>query len=171
MDKSQKEKVVDDIGQIFDTSGIVVVARYTGLTVSEMQDLRLSAREVVAGVRVTKNRLAKLAIENKNCADISGLLTGMTLLVFSQDPVAAAKVAEAYAKKNNKFEILGGMMGVNMLDRAGVKAVSALPSRDELLSSIAGCIIAPAANLSACVTAPGANIASVLSTIEDKAAA
>ena len=95
----------------------------------------------------------------------------MTLLTYSQDPVAAAKVAEDYAEKNNKFEILGGVMGDSILNRAEVKALSAMPSRDELISSIAGCIIAPAATLSACVTAPGANFASLLSTIEDKAAA
>ena len=68
----------------------------------------------------------------------------MTVLTFSEDPVAAAKVAEDFAKENKKFEILGGAMGENALDRAGVEAVSKMPSREELIASIAGCIGAPA---------------------------
>ena len=74
----------------------------------------------VGSVRVAKNRLAKIALEGKPCESIADLLTGMTVLTYSEDPVAAAKVAEDYAKENKKFEILGGAMGENALDRAGV---------------------------------------------------
>jgi large subunit ribosomal protein L10 len=95
----------------------------------------------------------------------------MTVLTFSEDPVAAAKVAEDFAKGNDKFVILGGAMDGNVLDRAGVTAVSKLPSRDELIASIAGCIGAPASNIAGAIGAPASNIASILSTIEDKAAA
>ena len=80
-------------------------------------------------------------------------------------------LAEEYAKENKKFEILGGSMGENALDRAGVEAVSKMPSRDELIASIAGCIGAPASNIAGAIGAPASNIASILSTIEDKAAA
>ena len=84
--------------------------------------------------------------------------------------VAAAKVAQDYAKDNKKFEILGGAMGENALDAAGVEAVSKMPSREELIASIAGCIGAPASNIAGAIGAPASNIASILSTIEDKAA-
>ncbi|QPM90809.1 50S ribosomal protein L10 [Pseudooceanicola algae] len=171
MDRAQKEKVVDDLGQIFESSGVVVVAHYTGLTVAEMQTLRAKAREQGSSVRVAKNRLAKIALEDKPCASIADLLTGMTVLTFSEDPVAAAKVAEDFAKENKKFEILGGAMGENALDRAGVAAVSKMPSREELIASIVGCIGAPASNIAGAIGAPASNIASILSTIEDKAAA
>ena len=171
MDRAQKEKVVDDLGQIFESSGVVVVARYTGLTVVEMQDLRARASEAGGSVRVAKNRLAKIALEGKPCASIAELLTGMTVLTYSEDPVAAAKVAEDFAKVNSKFEILGGAMGENALDRAGVAAVAKMPSREELIASIVGCIVAPAANIAGAIGAPAANIASILSTIEDRAAA
>ena len=159
MDRAQKEKVVEELGQIFESSGVVVVAHYTGLTVAEMQSLRAKAREADASVRVAKNRLAKIALDGKPCESIADLLSGMTVLTFSEDPVAAAKVAEDFAKENSKFEILGGAMGENALDRAGVTDVSKMPSREELIASIVGCIGAPASN-----------IASILSTIEDKAA-
>ncbi|WP_040609298.1 50S ribosomal protein L10 [Pseudooceanicola batsensis] len=170
MDRAQKEKVVEELGQIFESSGVVVVAHYTGLTVAEMQTLRAKAREADASVRVAKNRLAKIALDGKPCESIGSLLTGMTVLTYSEDPVAAAKVAEDFAKDNKKFEILGGSMGENALDRAGVEAVSKMPSRDELIASIVGCIGAPASNIAGAIGAPASNIASILSTIEDKAA-
>ena len=169
VDRAQKEKVVDELGQIFESSGVVVVARYAGLTVAEMQALRARAREADCGVRVAKNRLAKIALEGKPCASVADFLTGMTILTYSEDPVAAAKVAEEFAKENSKFDILGGAMGDNGLDRAGVKAVSSMPSREELIASIAGCIGAPASNIAGAIGAPASNIASILSTLEEKA--
>jgi large subunit ribosomal protein L10 len=171
VDRAQKEKVVEELGQIFESSGVVVVAHYAGLTVKEMQDLRARMREEGGSVRVAKNRLAKIALEGKPNASLSSLLTGMTVFVYSEDPVAAAKVSEKYAKDNQKFEILGGAMGETALDRAGVKAVSEMPSREELISSIVGCIGAPAANIAGAIGAPASNIASILSTIEERAEA
>ena len=170
MDRAQKEQLVDELGQIFESSGVVVVSRYVGLTVAEMQDLRARARAADASVRVAKNRLAKIALDGKPCASIAGLLEGMTVLTYSEDPVAAAKIAQEYAKENDKFVILGGAMGENALDVAGVESVSKMPSRDELISTIAGMLGAPASNIAGAIGAPASNIASILSTIEDKAA-
>ncbi|HBV54538.1 MAG TPA: 50S ribosomal protein L10 [Rhodobacteraceae bacterium] len=171
MDRAQKEKVVEELGQIFESSGVVVVAHYVGLTVAEMQALRAKMSLAGGGVRVAKNRLAKIALQGKPCESIGDLLTGMTVLSFSEDPVAAAKVVEEFAKENKKFEILGGAMGGTALDRAGVEAVSKLPSREELIASIVAAIGAPASNVAGAIGAPASNIASILSTIEDKAAA
>ncbi|MDV4146735.1 MULTISPECIES: 50S ribosomal protein L10 [Shimia] len=171
MDRAQKEKVVEELGQIFESSGVVVVAHYAGLTVADMQDLRARARDAGGAVRVAKNRLAKIALKDKPCESMADLLTGMTVLTYSEDPVAAAKVAEDFAKTNKKFEILGGAMGENALDRAGVEAVSKMPSREELIASIVGCIGAPASNIAGAIGAPASNIASILSTIEEKAEA
>lgn len=171
MDRAQKEKVVEELGQIFESSGVVVVSHYAGLTVAEMQDLRARARDAGGAVRVAKNRLAKIALEGKPCESMADLLTGMTVLTYSEDPVAAAKVAEDFAKDNKNFEILGGAMGENALDRKGVETVSKMPSREELIASIVGCIGAPASNIAGAIGAPASNIASILSTIEDKAEA
>ena len=151
MDRAQKEREVEQLGQIFESSGVVVVAHYAGLTVAEMQDLRSQMREAEGSVRVAKNKLAKIAL--------------------SEDPTAAARVMDKYAKDNNKLVILGGSMGETALDAAGVKAVAALPSREELIASIAGCIGAPASNIAGAIGAPASNVASILSTIEDRAAA
>ena len=170
MDRAQKEQVVQELGHIFQSSGVVVVAHYEGLTVAEMQDLRARMREVDGSVRVAKNRLAKIALEGQPCASIAEHLTGMTVLSYSEDPVAAAKVVVDYAKENDKLQILGGSMGEDALDIAGVKAVAAMPSREELIASIVGCIGAPASGIAGAIGAPASNIASVLSTIEEKAA-
>jgi len=162
--------VVEELGQIFESSGVVVVAHYEGMTVAEMQDLRARMREAGGSVRVAKNRLAKIALEGQPCASIADYLTGMTVLSYSEDPVAAAKVVQDYVKENDKLVVLGGAMGDSALDPAGVKAVSQMPSREELIASIAGCIGAPASNIAGAIGAPASNIAGVLSTIEEKAA-
>ena len=170
VDRAQKEKVVDELGQIFESSGVVVVSRYEGMTVAEMQDLRAQMREAGGFVRVAKNRLAKIALDGKPCASIADYLTGMTVLAYSEDPVAAAKVVQEYSKVNPKLDILGGAMGENELDPAGVKAVASMPSREELISSIVGCVVAPASNLAGAIGAPASNIAGIIATIEEKAA-
>ncbi len=171
MDRAQKEKVVEELGQIFESSGVVVVARYEGLTVAEMQVLRAMMREAGGAVRVAKNRLAKIALEGKPCASIGSLLTGMTVLAYSEDPVAAAKVSVDFAKKNDKFVILGGSMGGQGLDSKGVESVSKLPSREELIASVVACIGAPASCLAGAIGAPASNIAGILSTLEERHAA
>ena len=170
MDRAQTEQLVEELGQVFESSGVVVVAHYEGMTVAEMQDLRAKMRDAEGSVRVAKNKLAKIALEGKPCASIADYLTGMTVLAYSEDPVAAAKVMDGYAKENDKLVILGGAMGETALDVAGVKAVAAMPSREELIASIVGCIGAPASNIAGAIGAPASNIASILSTIEEKAA-
>ncbi|MCL1629084.1 MULTISPECIES: 50S ribosomal protein L10 [Roseinatronobacter] len=171
MDRAQKEKVVEELGQIFESSGVVVVAHYAGLTVAEMQVLRARMSEAGGAVRVAKNKLAKIALEGKPCESISGLLTGMTVLAYSEDPVAAAKVVQDYTKENAKLVVLGGAMGSSALDPDGVKAVAAMPSREELIAQVVSCIGAPASNIAGAIGAPASNIAGILSTLEEREAA
>jgi len=171
VDRAQKAKVVEELGQVFERSGVVVVARYEGLTVAQMQGLRAMMRDAGGSVRVAKNRLARIALEGKICAGMAGLLTGMTVLCYSDDPVAAAKVAVDYARTNDRFVVLGGAMGAARLDAEGVKAVAAMPSREELVAQVAGCIGAPAAGLAGAIGAPAAAIAGILKTLEEREAA
>jgi len=170
VDRAQKEAVVEELGQIFSDSGAVVVCHYKGLTVAEMSDFRSQMREAGASVRVAKNKLAKIALEGKPCAGISEYLTGPTVLAYSEDPVAPAKVVDKFAKDNDKLVIVGGAMGETVLDVSGVKSLAAMPSREETLSMIAGMLGAPGSNLVSAIGAPASNIASILSTIEEKAA-
>ena len=168
MDRAQKEAVVGELGNIFADSGVVVIAHYAGLSVAEMTDLRTRMREAGGSVRVAKNKLARIALEGKPCEGMAKFLQGQTVLAYSEDPVTAAKVVEAYAKDNSKLEVVGGAMGESVLDPAGVKAVAAMPSREELIATVVGMIGAPAANLAAAIGAPASNIAGILQTIAEK---
>lgn len=171
MDRAQKEQVVEELGQIFESSGVVVVAHYEGMTVAHMQDLRSRMREAGGSVRVAKNKLAKIALEGKPCESIADYLTGMTVIAYSEDPVAAARIADKYAKDNERFVILGGAMGDSALDPAGVKAVASMPSREELIAQIVSCLGAPASSIAGAIGAPASNIASILTTLEEREAA
>lgn len=169
MDRAQKETVVAELGQVFTDSGAVIVCHYAGLTVAEMSDFRSQMRAAGGGVRVAKNRLAKIALEGKPSQGLSKYLTGQTVFAYSEDPVTPAKVVEAYAKSNDKLKIVGGAMGDSILDEAGVKTLAKMPSREEVLAEIVGCLMAPGANLAAAITAPATNIAGILKTMTEDA--
>lgn len=182
VDRAQKEKVVEELGQIFESSGVVVVARYEGLTVAEMTAFRAALRQVGGGVRVAKNRLAKIALKDRPAEGMADLLTGMTVFSFGEDPVATAKAVEDFVKSNDKLEIIGGALGPQVIDREGVTAVSKMPSREEVIGSIVGMLAGPASGLAGALGGPGSGIAGalagpggtivgILQTIEDKQAA
>src|SRR4029079_8109356 len=111
VDRAQKEVVVEDLCRICGESGVVVVAHYEGLTVAEMSDFRLRLKQAGGGVRVAKNKLAKIALKGTPGEKMGDLLTGMTVLAYSEDPVAAAKAVEDFLKVNKKLVVLGGAMG------------------------------------------------------------
>lgn len=168
MDRAQKEAVIADLDKAFAESGSVVVCHYAGLTVAEMSDLRAQMREAGGKVRVAKNRLARIALEGKPSEALRKHLVGQTVLAYAEDPVAPAKVIEAYAKKNDKLVIIGGAMGAEILDADGVRALAKMPSREEVIASIVGALMAPASNLAAAITAPATNIAGILKTMTEK---
>jgi large subunit ribosomal protein L10 len=171
MEKAQKAEVVESLKGLFGEAGTVVVAHYSGMTVAEMSELRARMRKAGASFKVAKNRLAKRALEGTPVAGIAGLFKGPTGIAFSKDPVAAAKVAVLYAKDNAKLVVLGGAMGANLLDVAGIKALASLPSLDELRGKIVGLLQAPATKIAIVLQAPAAGLARVLSAHAKKAAA
>ena len=162
MDRAAKKEFVAELNGVFKGTSVVVVARNSGLTVAQMQTLRKQAKQAGAAVRVTKNRLAKIALDGTDAAAIVPLLKGPTLIAYSGDVVAAPKVAAEFARANEKFVILGGAMGKTALDPNGVKALAALPSLDELRAKIVGLIQAPATKIAQLVNAPAAKVARVV---------
>ncbi len=170
MDRTQKAEMVEWIGGVFDENAVVVIAN-GGLSVTEMEDLRGELRQAGASMKVVKNRLAKIAITGRPSEKIINLFQGPTALAFSEDPVAAAKAVDKYAKSNEKLKILGGAMGEEILDENDVKALASMPSREELLASIVLTITSPASNLASAIGAPAANIAGILKTLEEREAA
>ncbi|WAT17394.1 50S ribosomal protein L10 [Aurantiacibacter sp. MUD11] len=171
MDRSQKTEAVAQLNAVFNEVGVVVVTRNLGMTVAQSTDLRNKMREAGASYKVAKNRLAKLALKDTDYAGIEEFLSGPTALAWSEDPVAAAKAAVDFAKSNDKLEIVGGSMGTQVLDEAGVKALASMPSLDELRGKIVGLVNAPATKVAQVVNAPAAKLARVFGAYGAKDAA
>jgi large subunit ribosomal protein L10 len=168
VDRAAKKDLVTELNEVFKASNVVVVAHYAGLTVADMQKLRMQMKQVGARVKVAKNRLAKIALDGTDVAVVAPLLKGPTLIAYSGDPVAAPKVAADFAKANEKFVILGGAMGKTALNPDGVKALAALPSLDELRAKLIGLVQAPATKIAQLVTAPAAKVARVVQAYANK---
>ena len=118
MDRVQKEELVSSLNAVFGAANLVIVTRPVGLTVAESTDLRVRMRESGASFKVTKNRLTRLALKGTKFEPLTDLFTGPTAIAYSEDPIAAAKVAVKYADGNEKLEILGGGLFEEMLDPA-----------------------------------------------------
>ena len=171
VDRAAKQESIQELKGVFQTSAVVVVAHYAGLTVAQMQTLRRQARQAGASVKVAKNRLAKIALEGTDVASVASLLKGPTVIAYSGDPVAAPKVVADFAKANEQFVILGGAMGKTALNPDGVKALASLPSLDELRGKIVGLLVAPATKIAQLANAPAAKVARVVQAYASKSAA
>ncbi len=162
MDRAQKKDAVSQLNETFKGSSTVVVAHYHGLSVDDMGDFRGKAREQGARVKVTKNRLAKIATEGTGFEGLNDLLTGPTALTFSEDAVAAAKTVVDYANENETLTIIGGAIDGKILDEAGVKALAKTPSLDESRAKIVGLMQAAPSKLVSLLQAPGGQVARVV---------
>jgi large subunit ribosomal protein L10 len=171
VEKAKKAEVVESLNGLFNGAGSVVVAHYSGMTVAQMSDLRSRMRAGGASFKVAKNRLAMRALDGTPAQAIAHLFKGPTGIATSNDPVAASKIAVAYAKENDKLVILGGVVGTTALDVNGVRALAALPSLDELRGKIAGLLKAPATKLAGLMAAPGGQLARVIAAYSRKEAA
>ncbi len=168
MDRAEKSAAVEELGRIVEESGVIIVANYGTMTVAEMQSMRAKMREQDATFKVAKNRLVKIALDGKPQEVAKDLFTGQTGIAFSKDPVAAAKVATAYAKENQKFEVLGGALGGQRLDAAGVKALADMPSIDELRAKLLGTFKAPLAKMAGVTKAVPTKMAGVAKAVPQK---
>src|SRR3977135_4275840 len=140
VERAAKKDAVGVLNEVFKTTSVAIVAHYSGLTVAPMQKLRLQMKQAGASVKVSKNRLAKIALEGTDVVAIGSLLKGPTVIATSNDPVAAPKVAVEFAKTNDQFVILGGSMGKTVLDVNGVKGVGSLPALARLRGKIVVCL-------------------------------
>ena len=161
MDRSQKADAVASLNATFNEVGVVVVTRNLGMSVAQSTDMRAKMREAGATYKVSKNRLAKLALKDTQYEGLEEFLSGPIALATSLDPVAAAKAAVDFAKTNEKLEIVGGSMGGQVLDEAGVKALGSMPSLDELRGKLVGLVNAPATKVAQLANAPAAKLARV----------
>ena len=168
MNRQEKAELIETLQTTLNDSTTVVVAHQVGMTVAESSDLRAKMREAGAGFKVTKNRIAKLALNDTPHTALESLFTGPTAIGTSADPVAAAKVLVEYAKGNDKLTIVGGSMDGKSLDKAGVEALAKLPSLDELRGKLVGILEAPAAKIARVAQAPAGKVARVIKARSDQ---
>jgi large subunit ribosomal protein L10 len=168
MERAAKKELVTSLQAALSGAGSIVVAQNSGLTVADLENLRVQMKKAGGQVKVAKNRLAKLALKETDNADISALFTGPTVIAYAKDPMTAPKVASAFADKNQRFVVLGGAMGKTGLDANSVKALATMPSLDQLRATLAGMLKQPATRIASILQAPGGQIARVLAAYADK---
>ena len=172
MDRAQKAESIETLKGVFADSGAVVVTHYLGLTVAEMTDLRGRLRKEGATLKVVKNRLAQKALDGAGGEGGYDLFKGPVAIAYGSDPVSAAKVVVQYAKDNEKFSVIGGLLDqTTVLDEKAVRALATLPSLDQIRAKLVGLLQAPATKVAGVLQAPAAQMARVLSAYAAKDAA
>ena len=159
MTKEQKKTYIADITNQFENSKAVMVTHYQGLTMPQLDELRSKMREHGIVFKITKNRITKLALEKTSRKELSNLFTGPTAVAMSDDAITSAKILTNFSKENQNLKILGGIMGKDLLDVAGVKNIATLPSLDEARAKIVGILRSPAQKIASILLAPGSKIA------------
>ncbi|MBQ7303888.1 MAG: 50S ribosomal protein L10 [Alphaproteobacteria bacterium] len=147
MNREEKKQLLSDLNELFNASELVVVSHYKGLTVAEVSQLRDEIRKAGAGFRVTKNRIAKLALKGTKFEGLSELFNGPTAIAFANDPISACKACVEFAKTNEKLVVIGGAMGTGVLSIDEINRLASIPSMDELRAKLIGLLQAPAAQL------------------------
>jgi|TARA_B110001452_G_scaffold59437_1_gene46233 large subunit ribosomal protein L10 len=143
MNKEQKKNYISEISTQFENSNSVLVTHYQGLTMSQLDKLRAEMREHGIKFKITKNRITKLALEKTKCKNLTNLFTGPTAVAFSDDAIMSARILSKFSKDNENLKLLGGMMGKDVLDQAGVQNVANLPTLDEARAKIVGILATP----------------------------
>ena len=144
MNREQKKNYIAEMEAQFQNNEAVLVTHYQGLTMSELDELRSQMREHGIKFQITKNRITKLALEKTKCKELSSLFKGATAVAFSNDAIISARILSKFAKNNENLKLLGGVMGGDVLDRAGVQNVANLPTLDEARANIIGILAASA---------------------------
>jgi large subunit ribosomal protein L10 len=157
VDRIEKREFVAELSQVFTDTSMVVVTRNAGMTVAEVTDLRRKMRAAGASFKVAKNRLALLALDGTRFDGLAPLMKGPTAISWSTDPVAVAKAAVDFAKTNDKFVLVGGALGTQVLDVSGVKA----------LAELLGLLAAPATRIAGVLQAPAGQLARVFAAYAD----
>ncbi len=159
MDKEKKQSYIKEMTAQFENSEAVLVTHYQGLSVKQIDRLRKQMREHGIQFKITKNRITKLALEKSKCKDLSNLFTGPTAVALSDDAISSAKILTKFSKENKYLKILGGIMGKEILDVAGVANVATLPTLDEARAKIVGILRSPTQKIVSILLAPASKIA------------
>lgn len=170
MDRAQKISSVETLQDEFGRATVAVLAEYRGLTAIQMNRVRKAVRDADGHVRVSKNRLAKRAVDGTKNAAVTPLFSGPTaVLIGFRDPVAMAKVAVKLADEFPKLEIKGALLDGQVLPATEVKALADLPPREALIGQLLGLLNAPATQLLRTLNEPGASLARLVDALAKRA--
>jgi len=158
-----KEKLVATLDAEIKGAELIVITQQLGLNADQTRSLRVEMLKSGVGLKVAKNKLIRHAIKGTKFAALEKFLHGPTVLAYSKDPVAAAKASVDFSKKSDKFKVIGGVMGDQVLEEAQVKALATLPSLDQLRAKLLGLLQAPATKIAGVLQAPAGQLARVLS--------
>jgi large subunit ribosomal protein L10 len=153
LNRNEKAAVVADVAAQVARSQTLALAEYRGLTVEHLNKLRVDARAKGVYLHVLKNTLARRAVTGTPFEVAAESMAGPLIYGFSEDAVAAAKVIADFAKGNDKLVIKAGAYAGKALDANGVKALAAIPSKEVLLSQVAGLLKSPVQRMAAVVAA------------------
>ncbi|WP_077036614.1 50S ribosomal protein L10 [Pelomonas sp. KK5] len=153
LNRNEKAAVVSEVAAQAAKAQTLALAEYRGLTVEALNKLRVDARSKGVYLHVLKNTLARRAVAGTSFEAASDAMVGPLIYGFSEDAVAAAKVIADFAKTNDKLVIKGGAYGGKALDVNGVKALASVPSKEVLLSQIAGLLLSPVQRTAAVLAA------------------
>ncbi len=171
---SEKQAVVAELTEKLQNAAAGVIVDYRGITVAEDTELRAKMREAGVDYFVMKNTLLRFAVKNAGLEDLTNVLKGTTSIALCQgDPVAAAKVVSEFSKKlaaQEKFTVKAGFVDGKVIDAAGVKALADLPSKEVLVATVLGTMIAPIRGLATVLDANISGLARVIQAIADQKA-
>ena len=162
MKRSEKIDFVQNLKEELNNSTSLIVSHYAGLNVKEIDELRKAMRDNKTKFKVTKNRLAKLALVDTQYENIIDLFSGPTAVAYSADPVAPAKVSVEFEKKFQNFKILGGSFEGEKISQEKINFLGSLPSFDEIRGKLVGLLSAPAQKIASVIQAPAGQISRLL---------
>ena len=172
MNRTEKQSLIDNLHEEFGRSPHAILVDFRGLTVPAVTEFRRKVRQSGSRYRVVKNTLALRAVKDTPLEKLGPKFDNTTGVAYTgADPVALAKVLVDFAKDHPSLVVKGGLVsGSTMLDAAGVKALSTMPSLPELRSKLLGLLNAPASKLVRLLNTPASQMVRVLKAHEEKAA-
>jgi len=161
MNREQKSNYVSSLKESLNNNEAMMIYHYQGLNVNQLDDLRNQMREAGALLKVTKNRITKIALKDTQHEEAISLFSGQTGVALSKDPITLAKTLVNFQKKNDMLKIVGGVMDSKVLAPEDVAKIATLPTLDEARAKIEAILQTPAQQLISILLAPGAKIANL----------
>ena len=164
-----KQAIVAEVAEVARNAHSAVAAEYAGLSVAQMTDLRNAARKAGVYLRVVRNTLARRGVSDTQFSCMGEGLVGPLVLAFAgEDPGAAARVIDEFAKRNDKLVVRLVALGGKLLDPGAIKAVASLPTREQAISRLMAVMQAPVAKLVRTLAEPHTRLVRVLAAVGDQ---